>query len=176
MIREFKPALIFLVKFLAVYFLGNIIYGLYIESFGSVADPMTSWVSEQAVVFIRFVGMNSETLGDDFAPKVRLLLDGHSVVSVYEGCNGLNVMIIFVAFLMAYAGNARRLLWFIPFGLLVIHLINLVRIILLFFVAEYYKHYLYFTHKYLFTAVIYVVVLILWYWWITRLSKNSNDE
>ena len=176
MIKEFKPALLFLAKFLAVYFLGNIIYGLYIESFGSVADPMTSWVSEQTAIFLRLVGTNSETLADDFAPKVRLLLDGRSVVSIYEGCNGLNVMIIFVAFLVAYAGNLKRLLWFIPFGLLVIHLMNLSRIILLFFVAEYHKSYLYFTHKYLFTAVIYVGILILWYWWITKLSKSPEDE
>jgi len=176
MIKEFKPALLFLVKFLGVYFVGNIVYGLYIESFGNLADPMTWWVSEQTVLFLKAVGVNSEILADDFAPKVRLLLDGHSVVSVYEGCNGLNVMIIFVAFLAAYSGNIKRLLWFIPFGLLVIHLMNLSRIVLLFIVAEYYEGYLYFTHKYLFTGAIYVVILILWYWWIVSLSKTTKDE
>lgn len=176
MIKEFKPALLFLAKFLGVYFLGNIVYGLYIESFGIIADPMTSWVSEQTVLFLKAIGLNSETLVDDFAPKVRLLLDDHSVLSIYEGCNGLNVMIIFVAFLVAYTGNTQRLLWFIPFGILMIHLMNLGRIILLFFVAEYYENYLYFTHKYLFTAVIYLGVLALWYWWIARLSKKPSDE
>ncbi len=176
MIKEFKPALLFLAKFLGVYFLGNIIYGLYIESFGNIADPMTFWVSEQTVLFLKAIGLHTETLLDDFAPKVRILLDDHSVLSVYEGCNGLNVMIIFVAFLVAYAGNMRKLLWFIPFGLLAIHLMNLSRIILLFFVAEYYEDYLYFTHKYLFTAVIYVGVLVLWYWWISKLSKSTANE
>lgn len=176
MIKEFKPALFFLGKFLGVYFVGNIVYGLYIESFGDLADPMTSWVSNQTVTILNFMGLNTETLVDDFAPKVRLLLDGHSVVSVYEGCNGLNVMIIFAAFLVAYSGNMKRLLWFVPFGLLVTHLMNLTRIVLLFFVAEYYENYLYFTHKYIFTAAIYVVILILWYWWIVRLSKITKDE
>ncbi len=175
MIKEFKPALLFLAKFLGVYFLGNIVYGLYIESFGNIADPMTAWVSEQTVVFLKLLDLNSETLVDDFAPKIRLLLDDHSVLSIYEGCNGLNVMIIFVAFLVAYTGNTKRLLWFIPFGLLVTHLMNLGRIILLFFVAEYYEDYLYFTHKYLFTAAIYLVILVLWYWWIVSLSKKKDE-
>jgi exosortase family protein XrtF len=176
MIKEFKPALLFLVKFLGVYFVGNIVYGLYIEGFGNVADPMTVWVSNQTVTILNLLGLNSETLVDDLAPKIRLLLDDHSVLSIYEGCNGLNVMIIFVAFLAAYSGNMKRLLWFVPFGLLMIHLMNLTRIVLLFFVAEYYEGYLYFTHKYLFTAVIYVGILILWYWWITKLSKTTNNE
>lgn len=176
MIKEFKPTILFLVKFLGVYFLGNIVYGLYIESFGNVADPMTYWVSNQVVVFLKLIGMNTEILMDDFAPKVRILLDSHSVVSVYESCNGLNVMITFVAFLAAYAGNTKRLLWFIPFGLLMIHLMNLSRIMFLFFVAEYYENHLYFTHKYFFTAIIYLGVLILWYWWISKLSKKSSHE
>lgn len=176
MIKEFKPALLFLVKFLSIYFVGNIIYGLYIESFGIIADPMTAWVSEQSVFFLKAVGMNTETLVDDFAPKVRLLLDEHIVLNIYEGCNGLNVMIIFVAFLVAYAGNLQKLLWFVPFGLLMIHLMNLSRIVLLFFVAEYYENYLYFTHKYFFTGIIYVGVLILWYWWIANLSKMKDER
>ena len=176
MIKEFKPALLFLVKFLGVYFIGNIVYGLYIESFGNSADPMTAWVSNQTATILNWMGLHTETLVDDFAPKIRLLLDEHSVLSIYEGCNGLNVMIIFVGFLAAYAGNIKRLFWFVPFGLLVIHLMNLTRIVLLFFVAEYYEDYLYFTHKYLFTGVIYVAILILWYWWIVSLSKTAKDE
>jgi len=176
MIKEFKPALFFLVKFLIVYFIGNIAYGLYIESFGNSADPMTAWVSNQTTVILNLMGFNTETLADDFAPKIRLLLDDHSVISIYEGCNGLNVMIIFVAFLAAYSGNIKRLLWFVPLGLLVTHLMNLTRIVLLFFVAEYYEDYLYFTHKYLFTGIIYVGILILWYWWIVSLSKTTKDD
>jgi len=176
MLKEFKPALWFLAKFLGVYFLGNIVYGVYIEGFGQVADPLTSWVSEQIVFLLSAFGLETSSMADDFAPKVRILLESHSVISIYEGCNGLNVIIIFIAFLVAYAGNLPRLVWFIPLGILVIHLMNLTRIILLFYVAEYYEDYLYFTHKYLFTAIIYVGVLGLWYWWVTYLNKKVEHE
>jgi exosortase family protein XrtF len=95
---------------------------------------------------------------------------------VYEGCNGLNVMIIFVAFLVAFGPIGRTLAWFIPLGLFIIHLVNLARIGLLFWVSLYMPKYMYFTHKYFFTAILYVVVFVLWIWWVRRYASDKPSE
>ena len=171
MIKEFKPALLFVAKFLVIYFVGNVIYGVYVESFNNVADPMTNWVTIQSAQILNLFVAGVESYSDPMLPKVHLLLNNRTVISVYEGCNGLNVIIIFVAFLAAYGGRLKRLSWFVPLGIVIIHLFNLARIALLYYVAEYHHTFMYFTHKYLFTATIYVVVLALWYWWATKLSK-----
>ena len=171
MFKEFKPALLFVAKFLVIYFIGNILYGIYVESFGHVADPATNWVTDQSVTILNWVGEATEAYKDDANPKVHILLNERTVLSIYEGCNGLNVIVIFVAFLFAYGGKWIRVIWFIPFGVLFIHMANLTRIVLLYFVAEYYPNFMYFTHKYLFTGFIYAFVLLLWYWWATRISK-----
>jgi exosortase/archaeosortase family protein len=79
-------------------------------------------------------------------------------------------MIIFVAFLVAFGPMRKALLWFIPVGLLIIHGINLARIALLFWVSLYMPDFMYFTHKYLFTAILYVVVFLLWIGWVKRFA------
>ena len=79
-------------------------------------------------------------------------------------------MIIFVAFLFAFGPVNKSLFWFIPLGLLVIHLVNLSRITLLFWVSIYMTDYMYFMHKYFFTAILYVVVFVLWVYWVRKFS------
>jgi len=169
--KEFKPAIIFVIKFLTIYFVGNIVYGLYVESFQQVVDPITNWVTEQSVNILNVVGESTETYIDKENPKVHILHDNLAVISVFEGCNGINVIVIFIAFLVAFGGGAKKLLWFVPLGILSIHIANLIRIVLLYFVAHYFSDYLYFTHKFLFTGFIYVWVLLLWFVWATRLCK-----
>src|SRR5690606_20854765 len=96
------------------------------------------------------------------------------ILAVYEGCNGINVMIIFVAFLLAFGPMVKAMLWFLPLGLFMIHMMNLVRITLLFWVSIYVESLMYFTHKYFFTATLYVVVFILWVWWVKRFALRNE--
>jgi hypothetical protein len=37
---------------------------------------------------------------------------------------------------------------------------------------------MYFTHKYFFTAILYVVIFVLWVWWVKKFSalKTSHEE
>ena len=85
-------------------------------------------------------------------------------------------MIIFLAFLFAFGPVNRALLWFAPAGLLILHAMNLARIVLLFWVSLYLPKFMYFTHKYFFTAILYVVVFVLWVWWVRRFSKAKPTE
>ena len=171
MLNEFKPALFFVGKFMLIYFVGNILYGLYVESYGDRADHLTTWVTEQTIVLLNNIGESTEAYANETEPKVHILDNERVVLSIYEGCNGLNVIVIFIAFVVAYGGRLKNIIWFSVSGIVVIHIMNLTRIVLLYFVAQYYPNFMYFTHKYLFTGFIYAVVLALWYWWATKWSK-----
>jgi exosortase family protein XrtF len=170
--KEFRPAIFFILKFLAVYLVGNIFYGLFITHFKSAPDPVTVWVTNQVGDILNLITPPVTTLAHSTKPTV-LIVQNKPVISVYEGCNGLNVVIVFLAFLVAYGPMTRKLLWFIPVGILVIHVSNLLRVGLLFFVSKNYPHQLYFLHKYFFTAFIYVVVFALWFCWI-RISHPKE--
>ena len=174
-IKEFTPTILFLVKFVGIYLVGNFLYGLYATAYEPAPDPATYWVTDQTAIVLTACGWPTKAENQTKKATTELRHDGRRVLAVYEGCNGINVMIIFVAFLIAFGPITKPLLWFIPLGLLIIHLMNLARITLLFWVSLYWEDYMYFTHKYFFTAILYVVVFILWVWWVRKFASSKEN-
>ncbi|QOI97879.1 MAG: exosortase family protein XrtF [Flammeovirgaceae bacterium] len=175
MVNEFKPAILFLAKFVGIYLLGNLLYGWYITSWYPAPDPVTSWVTHQSADILKLFGWDTSTYNHIVKPTTYIVYDQKSIIAVYEGCNGLNVVIIFLAFLIAFGPISKKLIWFVPLGIFIIHISNLARIILLFLVSLKLPDFLYFTHKYLFTAFIFLFVFLLWLWWIFKLSKSREQ-
>ena len=178
MLSEFKPALIFLGKFLGAYLVGNLLYAWYINAYLPSPDPATRAVTAQSSWCLS-VGGESVTMQDHLTkPSIAVMSGENNIINVFEGCNGINVMIIFVAFIFAFGGPRKATIWFVPMGLLIIHLINLLRIALLYFTAKDYQSYFYYVHKYFFTAILYVVVFVLWAIWVMvfNRTKKSEDE
>ncbi|MBT1705349.1 exosortase family protein XrtF [Chryseosolibacter indicus] len=176
LIKEFKPALVFLGKFLVFYLVGNILYGLFIESYGKRADPITKNVANQSAVILNFVATTVNTEVNPAGPTVMIKANNVVVLSVFEGCNGVNVIIVFVAFLFAFNSKAKKLVWFLLLGIAVIHIFNLLRISLLYYTAIYKANYFYYFHKYFFTAILYLVVFMLWGIWITILNNAPKTQ
>ena len=111
--QEFKPAFTFLGKFLAIYIAGNLLYGIFVESFGNGPDTLTFWVTRQTSAILSWVGEESTIQINFVKPTVFLKRSGEIILSVYEGCNGINVMIVFVAFILAFGGRAKAILPFV---------------------------------------------------------------
>lgn len=176
MIQEFKPVILFLLKFIFIYVVGNIAYGLWVSSYEPAPDPFTQSVTEQTSWLLDVAGWKTIVRENSQAPTSTLYYQTNAIISVYEGCNGLNTMIIFLAFLVSFGPIRKEMIWFIIVGFLIIHVANLLRVGLLFQVALYFPDSLYFVHKYLFTAFIYGVVFVLWIVWVKRAVKFKNGE
>jgi len=73
-------------------------------------------------------------------------------LSALEGCNAINVSVLFVAFLFAYKGSLKSTMIFALLGLLAIYIFNLLRVAGLFLVARFYPEQLYLMHKFVFTG------------------------
>lgn len=173
-IQEFKPTIFFLLKFVGFYLVGNLLYGLYVTSYAPQPDPVTNIVSHQSGAILTVLGWPIETEPHSNRAATQLIYDNNAILSVYEGCNGLNVMIIFLSFLLAFGPYKKALIWFLLGGIVLIHLANLARLILLFWVSVYYEHYLYFTHKYIFTGVLFALVFVLWIVWIRKFTSSKS--
>jgi exosortase family protein XrtF len=172
--QEYKPSILFLLRFLGIYIFGNIIYGLWVVSYGTIADPLTVLVANQTAFLLGLVSPNVSVLPSTVLPNVSLLLNGDVVVNVYEGCNAINVSILFLAFLFAYKGSLKQTLIFSVVGLASIYIFNLFRVGGLFLVALYFPNHLYLMHKFVFTGVIYAFVFSLWFVWVQRLSHYNQ--
>lgn len=172
--REFKPALQFVLIFVGLYFMGNIIYWLYISSKGNAPDEITRAVSSQTAWILNRLGYDTTEVPNSVGPTVFLMTGERVVLNIYEGCNGINVFIVFAAFIVAFSGSLKKTLWFIPVGILILYVTNLVRLILLYWTATSYYRYFYYVHKYIFTAIIYAVVFILWMIWVNKFNERKK--
>jgi exosortase family protein XrtF len=173
--KEFKPTIFFLVKFVGLYVLLSVIYGLYIENAHPQPDSTTISVTNQTAAILRGLNWPVEVHNHPTKPTTYISYQDRGIVSVYEGCNGLNVCIIFLSFLLAFGPTNKKLVWFVPLGLIIIHLTNLGRILGLFWIVLYIPNAVYFTHKYLFTAFIYAVVFMMWLAWL-RLNYSKKGK
>ena len=178
MFKEFNPALLFLLRFLGIYVVGNIVYGVYINHYYPQSDPTTRWISNQVGEIISATGTAVRIIPNSNQATISLIEEstGDIIINVFEGCNGINVVIVFAAFLVAYRGTLKRTIFFCFFGVLTIHGFNLARIILLFHQARNNSPYFYYIHKYLFTAILYFVVAVLWWLWVAKFNGIKNDH
>lgn len=189
MLKEFKPTILFLVKFFGIYFGFSFLYGLYISNYENAdspeTDPITRFVTFNCTNTASLFGYTPEVVLDDHLnweseeeqTYDSVLIEGMYAISVEEGCNGINIMILFMAFVVAFGGKLLNMLIFIPAGLLFIHLSNIARLFLLLVLnVEWGAQAFHFFHKYGFTAVIYLSILFLWYLWVTKYSGRKRKK
>lgn len=173
--KAYRPALFFILRFVGLYLVANTLYGLYVNSALPGADVFTKVVATQTAWILSQVDEPVQASVTTTSAYVSLLNAKDLGVSVYEGCNGANVFIVYLSFLVAYVGPFMLWLRFAAIGLVLVHLINLVRVSLLFEVAIYFPDQLYLFHKYLFTAIIYCLVFALWFVWVNAVKKAQAD-
>lgn len=97
-------------------------------------------------------------------------------VIVGDECNGFKLFSIFTIFIAAFPGNWKKKIWFIPLGILIIHLANIIRVSALLLIQNYHPEYLDFNHLYTFTILVYSIIFLLWYWYIKRFSAYVKKD
>jgi exosortase family protein XrtF len=107
-------------------------------------------------------------------PSYRILVDGSPVVRIVEGCNAVSVMILFMAFVVAFTGKLKTTIWFIIAGILLIHVLNVSRISTLIVGLIKYPQYGEILHDIVFPLIIYGVTFVLWVIWVTKFSNYAK--
>jgi len=108
------------------------------------------------------------------AQQIRTIgIDGSSGVWIGDPCNGIILFALFLIFMIAYPGPIRKKLWYIPMGLIIIHLVNVIRVVALTIIVAVDYRWLEFNHNYTFYLFVYGAVFLLWYLWAFKLSGAS---
>lgn len=166
MLKDFKPVLGILLRFIIIYLVLLFAYQFYLNSFKAQGlDPYSRAIAEQ-VSFIQNK-LNFPTLLFDDVPQeqVYFYVKKEYVTRMVEGCNAISVIILFVSFVFAFFKGAKTFI-FVAVGLLALHMMNVLRIVGLNIVTRDYPEYNKLAHDYLFPAVIYGSVVVLWLVWI----------
>lgn len=97
-------------------------------------------------------------------------------VWIGEPCNGLKLFGVFSIFIIAFPGNLKTKLWYIPLGIIILHFINVIRIAILTIIQAYNPLLLNFNHNVTFQVIIYSFIFLLWYLWTKKFSSLSKKN
>ena len=103
-----------------------------------------------------------------------VLMAGAQAVIVGPPCNGLVLYALFAGFVLAFPGSWVRKAWFIPAGIALIWVLNVVRVAALAINHHYSHQTVDFNHHYTFTFVVYACIFGLWMLWARRMATPAQ--
>ena len=174
--KDFLPVLKILLRFVVIYIVFVLLYQLYLNGYeNDVVDPFTRWVAKQVAFLQDFFGFPTVLVDNLKLHSVLFQTNGEFTTRMVEGCNVISVSILFAAFIFAFYKGAKTFLY-VAVGLIILHILNVSRIALLNIIYLQYPQYAKAAHDYLFPAIIYGGVIILWLVWIQffALKKVEN--
>ncbi|MFC4739008.1 exosortase family protein XrtF [Flavobacterium ponti] len=174
---QYKPFFTFLIKFVLFYFVFAFIYNQFLNQFDVSKfelDSITKMVSNHTSYFMHLFDEDCNVIPNKNEASMKVIYNGKYIARVIEGCNAISVIILFAAFIFAFASNWVKTFLYIIIGSLLIYVLNIVRIGLLVWAIYYYPDYQEFLHGTVFPLFIYGVVFILWIIWVTKFSKYAK--
>ena len=125
-------------------------------------DPITHLVAQQSETLIESFGYTADIRPHETESSMRLSVNEVYLARIVEGCNAVSVIILFIAFILAFFDTWKTTIVYCLAGATLIYGLNIVRIALLCIgIYEYPEHY-HLLHGVLFPLVIYGIVFVLW--------------
>lgn len=174
---KYKSVLKFILTFLLVYYALSFSYKLFLDaSDGSIYYPdyMTNLVARQSQLLITALGYSAEVIPHPDEPSMKVLVNGKYVARVIEGCNSVSVIILFLSFIVAFAGDFKMTILYIIAGSVLIYSANLLRIVILTIGLYEYPWRRDILHTVIFPLIIYGMVFLLWMFWVNRFTKKRK--
>ncbi len=176
MLKDFKPVLSILLRFIIIYMVLLLAYQFFLNSFQKEGlDPFSRMIAEQVRHIQNFMGFPTQLYNDIKGEQVYFYVRNEYPTRMVEGCNAVSVMILFVAFVFAFY-KGKKTFVFVVLGLIFLYIINVLRIVGLNIVVLDYKAYSKTTHDYIFPAVIYGTVVVLWLVWIKFFALKNEKS
>lgn len=174
-LQQYRPFLLFLGKFFLSYFVLTAVYRMYLSSFGkNVMDGITTNVSFLTEKLANILGINIAT--QSFQDYYKIFYQGKYVARIIEGCNAISVIILFVAFVIAFSGRLKPTLFFAVGGGLFLYIVNVFRIIILAVLLFWFPNQVHLLHGVLFPLLIYGMVFLLWIVWVNKYSVYASNH
>jgi exosortase family protein XrtF len=151
------------------------LYELVIKPHTNFDARVISVIIGQAAFLLQLFGYTTYRAVEE--DNMQLLgIDGAHPIWIGAPCNAVTLLTFFALFIIAFPGPGKHKLWFIPLGVLIIHIANLLRVISLTLISYYKPEYLAFNHTYTFTVLVYAIIFALWMWWVTFSLKQLRNE
>ena len=178
LIVKYKSVIKFILTFLLVYAVLTFSYKLYLDaSDGSkyYPDYLTNLVAKQSQSVLQTMGYDATIAKHPNEPSMKLIINNKFVARVVEGCNSVSIIILFISFIIAFAGKFKTTLFYILAGSVLIYAVNLFRIAILSVGLYHYPWRKEILHTVIFPLIIYGIVFLLWMFWVNRFTKSTHE-
>jgi exosortase family protein XrtF len=169
--QTFRPALRFLGVFFLVYVIAVSVYSFYLATLSGQVDIFTKGAASAAIWLLNTLNFQAIGINHPETNSVWIYMVDKPVVRVIEGCNGVSVIILLMAFVLAFKGSKFNYLWFLPTSFVSIWTFNAIRISWLAIVVNQGGISSFDLNKSIFNGSIYFLVFISWLGWIRLNSK-----
>ena len=172
-----NPVIRFVILFMAIYGSWYLVYELYLAQNTSIDRILIELVGKSSTQLLIWFGFEASY---QILPHT-VSLNSITCISVGASCNGLALFALFASFILATPVSIQPKLLFIPLGIIVIFLLNVIRIAALTLNVKYYPESVDFNHHYLFTFIVYGITFWIWIIWVNKfmipsLKKNSSQS
>jgi exosortase H (IPTLxxWG-CTERM-specific) len=126
-----------------------------------VVNPYTTFVAYEAKAALNLVGENARVTG-------QVLSSPRFSVGIYNGCNGLEAILIFVCGVVAFPAPWRSRLLGAALGFVAIQAFNVVRVVSLFYVGVFRPQWFNISHVFIWQSLVIILAVVLWLGWVRR--------
>lgn len=171
-----NPFFRFLIVGTCAYFGWVLLYEYIIEPHTKFDEWLIHRIVVRAESLMYLFGTDTAEFQDG-AYRNHIGLAGSKGVTIGAPCNGVPLFALFIIFILAFPAKTwYHKIWFIPMGMVLIHLANCLRVIALAAIFDYNPEWLAFNHDYTFTILVYAFVFFLWYLFITKFSGSNTKK
>jgi exosortase H (IPTLxxWG-CTERM-specific) len=124
-----------------------------------IVNPYTTLVAHEAALVLNL-------FGEAATVSKQVLSSPRFSVAIYNGCNGLEAILIFVSGVLAFPAPWRRKVAGIVLGFLAIQAFNVVRVVSLFYVGAIRPQWFSVSHIFVWQSLVIVFSVVLWLGWV----------
>ena len=105
-------------------------------------------------------------------PPVLITKNGVRLI-LGESAAGLKQMCQFAVLILLFPGSWKNKIWYIPVGIIVMHLTNIFRIMSLVVIAMHWPQQIHYAHDNYLRIIYYVVIFGLWLLWVEKIATGK---
>ncbi|MCD4734723.1 MAG: exosortase/archaeosortase family protein [Bacteroidales bacterium] len=182
-LHAFRDVAIFMIILIVFHFLWKFFIGD-ILSIGFINDSakflsLQVFIAAQGILnilHVNYTAFDQMIVGEGLRNNVIYLPEVNGYVSVNLSCSGLKQFYQFFFLLLLYPGPWKHKLWFIPMGIIIIHIVNVFRIVIMTYVTLHAANSWDFYHDYIVRPFFYVVMFFLWVWWNEKFYLRNKQK
>lgn len=134
-----------------------------------VIVPFTSGIASISGAILR-------VMGEPIAVTGTTIAGGGFAVNIENGCNGIETALLFVSAVIAFPASWRSRLLGAVAGLLAIQVINLVRVVSLFWIGRHHPRFFQSSHTVVWQSIVVLFGVVLFFLWAARQPRSAPAQ